>query len=391
MYRLELAGETMRRALNSLEVAVPGWLRDQVPLEWFDRHGQPFSDWRLPKSQEEQDSLAETIGRDGLQLFEILRQSPDWSWLRTIPAVEILRQVWRQQYWVGESVARWRKDDTSSPTGQRIASPYDPDARYATKRTTHWKGYNVHLAETPEADFPLLITNVETTSSATDDYAVTQMIHQHLNERNLRPAEHLLDAGYMHARGLVESKGDRGVDQIGPVRRDPSWQAKAGEGFDLACFAIDWKRQSISCPRGRTSVAWQPHENQHGELRILARFAASDCRRCPARAQYARSQVFPRALAFHPRAAHCLANRASAADHGRIQAGVCIRCWHRRRRLPRDSRVWLAPVPLRRLAKTHLQYILTAAAINLARMADWLEQAPWLHTRRSRFATLARC
>jgi transposase len=89
--RLELVGETMRHALDSLAVVVPDWLREQGPLEWFDRYGQPFSDWRLPKSREERDTLAETIGRDGVQLFEILRRSPDWSWLRTIPAVEIMR------------------------------------------------------------------------------------------------------------------------------------------------------------------------------------------------------------------------------------------------------------------------------------------------------------
>lgn len=388
--RLELVGETMRHTLESLAVVVPDWLREQVPLEWFDRYGQPFSDWRLPKSREERDTLAETIGRDGLQLFEILRRSPDWSWLRTIPAVEIMRQVWLQQYWVEEGIAHWRKGDNSPPAGQRIASPYDPDARYATKRTTHWKGYKVHLTETCEADLPLLITNVETTSSTMDDYAVTQTIHQRLDERDLLPAEHLLDAGYIDARNLVESQSDYGVDLIGPVRRDPSWQAKAGEGFDLACFAINWERQTVSCPQGRTSVSWYPHHDQQGEPRILVHFAASDCRLCPARAQCVRSPTLPRTLAFRPREQHIALQTARQ----RQTTDEFKQAYGSRAGIEGTVSQGTRGFGLRRsryvgFAKTHLQHILTAAAINLMRTANWFQQAPRAQTRRSRFAALA--
>lgn len=41
------------------------------------------------------------------------------------------------------------------------------------------------------------------------------------------------------------------------------------------------------------------------------------------------------------------------------------------------------------LAKTHLQYILTSAAINVVRMVAWLQGQPHAKTRRSRFASLA--
>lgn len=58
--RLESVGETMRHALNSLAVVVPDWLRAQVPAEWFDRYGPPFSDWRLPGSEVKREALAET-------------------------------------------------------------------------------------------------------------------------------------------------------------------------------------------------------------------------------------------------------------------------------------------------------------------------------------------
>ena len=40
------------------------------------------------------------------------------------------------------------------------------------------------------------------------------------------------------------------------------------------------------------------------------------------------------------------------------------------------------------LAKTHLQHLVTAAAINLMRLAAWLSDAPAAQTRRSAFTRL---
>jgi transposase len=41
------------------------------------------------------------------------------------------------------------------------------------------------------------------------------------------------------------------------------------------------------------------------------------------------------------------------------------------------------------LAKTHLQHVITAAAINLKRIGDWLNDVPHATTRTSTFAALA--
>ena len=40
------------------------------------------------------------------------------------------------------------------------------------------------------------------------------------------------------------------------------------------------------------------------------------------------------------------------------------------------------------LAKTHLQHVLTAAAINFVRVSEWLDGTPVATTRRSAFAAL---
>jgi transposase len=41
------------------------------------------------------------------------------------------------------------------------------------------------------------------------------------------------------------------------------------------------------------------------------------------------------------------------------------------------------------LARTHVQHVATAAAINVHRLADWWSETPRAHTRRSAFASLA--
>ena len=38
------------------------------------------------------------------------------------------------------------------PAAERIESPYDPEARYRTKRGHAWTGYMVHLTETCDDD-----------------------------------------------------------------------------------------------------------------------------------------------------------------------------------------------------------------------------------------------
>ena len=70
--------------------------------------------------------------------------------------------------------------------------------------------------------------------------------------------------------------------------------------------------------------------------------------------------------------AHEYAKRAGI--EGTISQGV-RRCGLRRSRY-------------RGLARTHLGHVLTAAALNFARVADWLAGTPRAHTRHSPFAIL---
>jgi hypothetical protein len=70
-------------------------------------------------------------------------------WLRQIPAVELLRQAWLQNFSImGDAPAtgpkapplvRWRTDQEGFPPSLlMVASPYDPEVHSAKKQSTIW-------------------------------------------------------------------------------------------------------------------------------------------------------------------------------------------------------------------------------------------------------------
>jgi transposase len=67
--RLELVGETLRHALNSLAVAAPDWLRAHVPPEWFDRYGTRVEHYHLPKTTAAREALAVVRWASWVPLF----------------------------------------------------------------------------------------------------------------------------------------------------------------------------------------------------------------------------------------------------------------------------------------------------------------------------------
>lgn len=65
------------------------------------------------------------------------------------------------------------------------------------------------------------------------------VVHASLAERDLLPGEHPVDKGYTDSQVLVDSPRRFGVEIVGSVADDPSWQAHTSDGFDKAAFAID--------------------------------------------------------------------------------------------------------------------------------------------------------
>jgi hypothetical protein len=145
--RLEIVGETLYYALNTLAQLVPEWLKEQVTAEWFVRYGKRFSDYQQPKGKSGRQELAGTIGRDGLHLLTAIYQSSAPASLRSEPAVAVLRQVWVQHFYQEGGKLTWRQIKDCPPSSVMLASPYDLDSRYSEKRNQSWRGYNPTFAQ----------------------------------------------------------------------------------------------------------------------------------------------------------------------------------------------------------------------------------------------------
>jgi transposase len=389
--RLMCVGEAMRFALNSLAIVAGEWLLAHSDPEWVDRYGHRIEESRLPHSQEEREAVAELIGRDGSNLLTDLYAAEAPTFLREIPAVEILRRIWIQNYvWI-EGQIHWRSNEDLPPGNQFINSPYDPEARYGKKRETRWTGYKVHLTETCEEDAPHLITHVATTAAATTDEAMTETIHADLQQTDLTPRQHLLDTGYITAPILVSSQQQYGIEVIGPARGDVKWQANTEQGIDASQFVIDWERQQAICPEGQRSISWTPAiDNRTNEV-IKIKFSTTDCGRCPRQVHCIRSEkkYKRRTITIRPQAQH----EALQATRRRQKTPAFAKQYALREGIEATISQGVRAFGMRRsryigLAKTHLQHLGIAAAINLVRAVAWLDGDELAPTRVSAFQRL---
>jgi transposase len=389
--RLQCADETLRHALNTLAVVAPEWLRLHSNLAWVERYGPRAQDYRQPAGKEERLAYALTIGADGHALLEAIDAAEAPFWLREVPAVQTLRQVWVQQYYVAPHTLRWRAAENEGipPAQLFINSPYDTEARYAKKRSTSWVGYKVHMTESCEEDSPPLITHVETTPAPLLDHEVVPTVHQALNAKDLLPEVHLVDSGYIESEQLVATEHEGRVELYGPPRVDPQWQARVGKGFDTSHFTIDWERQQALCPTGRRSRTWRPTSDRYGNQLISIKFATRDCRPCPHRADCTRSRAARRMLTIRPEAQF----RALQQARERQTTDAYATEYAKRAGVEGTLSQAVRAFGLRRAryvgrVKTHLQHILTATAINLVRVGNWLADLPRGKTRRSPFVKL---
>ena len=154
----------------------------------------------------------------------------------------------------------------------------------------------------------------------------------------------LLDAGYLDAELLVSGQQEYELELLGPVPVDARWQSKSGQGYGIACFAVDWEAQVVRCPQGCLNRKWLPSKNAYQKPVIRVKFDKADCLSCLARDQCTRNKTGARTLTMRPKEQH---------------------------------------------PKTKLQHIITAAAMNLVRVWQWWTQAYNFGRSCSRFASLA--
>src|SRR6266508_3164344 len=390
--RLENVAETLRHALNQLALHAPDWLRAHAEAAWVERYGMRITEYRLPESEGERQALVQVIGQDGYRLLEAIYHSASPTELRELPAVQTLRQVWVQQYYRCDDpatpVLRWRTRDEQPPSAQIISSPYDPEARYKTKRDTSWIGYSVHLTETCEDDTPNLITQVTTTSASVDDHTMLAPIQADLAARDMLPSEHYVDSGYVDAQALVDSQRQQ-IKLVGPMQADGCWQARTPNGITNTQFVLDWDAEQAVCTEGKLSRTWQPCTDGHNNAGIVVRFAREDCLTCSRRTDCTRGQKQGRQLMLRPREQHLALLSARAwQESAEFKAQYSRRAGVEGTFTQANRRGDLRHARYIGLAKTHLQNVIIAVALNVLRVLAWLGEVPRATTRTSPFARL---
>lgn len=327
-------------------------------------------DFRFPSGEEKRQQFLHQVGQDGWGLLSVITADPQHGWMLSVPAVDTLQRVWKQDYLPAEEGGNWIADKDRLPSAKLYFSPYDLDASAATKRSTYWLGYKAHFTETCEEDLPRLITQVTTTLAPTPDRHALPEVHQVVDERELLPEHHLVDAGYIDAEALVASRKDYQVDLVGPTAKDYRWQAREQKGYALRDFTIDWEHKQARCPQGQTSSSWTPTWTRNQEI-IKIKFGFAICGACPVRPQCTRTKR--RTLSVRRQEAHF----ALAAARQREKTKEFTDLYAQRAGIEGVHAQGVRRMGLRRSRyvgepRTHLQHVATAAALNLCRLYDWL-------------------
>jgi transposase len=196
---------------------------------------------------------------------------------------------------------------------------------------------------------------------------------------------HLVDTGFLDAALLASAKRDYEVELVGPTRPDYKWQKRAGMGFEASRFIINWDKREATCPEQRTSSSWTPSVDRQKNPVIRIKFATNDCMGCANRPHCAGQEV-RRTLTVRPEAQYKALQAARAreqtleyAKQYAQRAGVegtisqAVRGFGARRCRYRGA------------AKTHLQQVVTATAVNYVRIGNWLAEVPPAKTSQSAF------
>ena len=148
---------------------------------------------------------------------------------------------------------------------------------------------------------------------------------------------------------------------------------------------MSWERWQAHCPQGKAAASRAERVHATGRTYIQGRFRPQDYSACGMRTFCTQAPQAAGTLTLHPRVAseprHGPGIRAQKGSSAILGALVSK---------GRGPGAYVASGCGRpdtgRLANTHLQYIVTAAASHVDRLAAWIDGRPRAKTRTSRFA-----
>lgn len=295
-----------------------GLLVGLVDEDWGRRCGRPVRPGKNPTRPR---TRINTTGDDAVRLLERLREhGADRAFG---PGAQSLRQIMVQNHYrdeAGRLRRRTAEDSGPAPSSSAIVSPYDILARYVRHgHIINWKGLAAHVTETSASDSANMITDVATTSAATNDAQALPGIHTRLARRGLLPAEHLVDGSYTSLIHLERAELEHRATVSGPLPGNPTRQHRRNEGFDRDDFHIDFDRRQVTLPPGpgqRGRHGPYPTSSPTAAPLIVAQFTKGQCQPCPHRTRCTNSHQSARNMAF-PRenSATCKSASATSSRH----------------------------------------------------------------------------
>ena len=199
----------------------------------------------------------------------------------------------------------------------------------------------------------------------------------------------IVDEGYMEIDLLVDSQ-HKGIDLVGPVPSSKTWQDRVEGAFDHTQFHIDWQHRQATCPNGKTSIRCSERKTWRGTPNFTFVFDKADCLPCPVRQYCSRAKNMGRILTLYPQEQYEAQQEARKRQQTEAfrelyaqRAGIESTISQAVRRTGVRSARYIG------LARIHLQHTASAAAINFARLFEWLRGERPKDTWISPFLTLA--
>jgi hypothetical protein len=356
----------VRAALEEIAQTDMAALHACMLPEWGMRYGRSA---RLGKNPSAPKTRIKQVGEDAYVLLNLVARLPRLRHVSTGPQIQALKLIYEQNYREdGPGRRRWRTDasDGLPAPAQRIVSPYDLTARYVRRGATRWTGFLAHVTETCDDGAVNIITDVATSGATTHDSKALPAIHQRLAQRELLPAEHLVDGGYTSVQLRAAAAREHQVDLIGPLHPAPPRSPRDAALYDRTAFTIDWKKQTVTCPDGKRAARWAtPRTNAPY---VVATFTPRQCGPCPLKQRCTHGKN--RSLTFMPQ------DLGEIQDKGRSQQQT--REWKQRYALRSGAESTISEfvqghgmrrTRYRDQGKAHVGHVLTAIAVNIERIS----------------------